>query len=161
VRWKTLGLLACLLIDAILAACGTSSPRIPKGAKEPLDRYYSREFLLTEYSLVSAQQATQVVGIDEALRSQGVTPHGLSEVDEAWCVTTDPVVKHVIEGTYEEDWEDKLSEVVWAVEVILIVRQGDRWNAGAVWEYFDHDVMGGSASVAQETTAVLMALGCK
>lgn len=152
-RWKTLGLLACLLIDAILVACGASSPRIPKGAEEALDRYY-REFYVTEYSLVSAQQATQVVGIDEALRSQGVTPHGLSEVDEGWCVTTDPVVGHEISISPS-------SPAIWEADVILITRCGSRWWAGAVWDYFSHDKFVGSDGVAREVSAVLRALGCE
>lgn len=162
-RWKTPALVVCLIIGTILVAWVLIRPQIPRGAKEALDRYY-REFYVTEYSLLSAQQATQVLGIDEALRSQGVTPHGLSEVDEAWCVTTDQVWELVIEpywGPHEEDWEGKPSEALWAVDVILIVRQGNRWNAGAVWDYFDHDIMAGSASVAQETSAVLRALGCE
>jgi hypothetical protein len=65
-------------------------------------------------------------------------------------------------GPNEEDWAGQPSSpAVWTADVILIVRQGDRWNAAPVWDYFLHDKYVGSAAVAPEISAVLRALQCE
>ena len=54
--------------------------------KRALDRYMDQP-----YTITAAQPAAHLQGIAKALRSQGITPLLLEGIDEAWCVSTDPV----------------------------------------------------------------------
>ena len=118
-----------------------------------------------QYALLSAQRATLVDGMDEMLRSQGIVPRRLGDLDEAWCVTTDPVMHYEISYYVPPSERDRVgqprSQAVWTAQVLLVVRRGEAWQAGPVWDYFEHDGLAGSDGVAGQIYLVLRALGCK
>jgi hypothetical protein len=139
-------------------------PPIPEGAKEALDSYYHQAGY-RQYSLLSVQSATQVVGIDETLRSLGVTPRRLQGIDEVWCITAEPAVSYEISFYQAPSESDRIgrprSPAVWTARVVLLVRRGDNWEAAPAWDYFEHDLLVGSEGVASQIYFVLRALGCK
>jgi hypothetical protein len=140
------------------------APPIPEGAKEALDAYYGQAGY-RQYSVLTAQRANQVVGIDETLGLLGVTPRRLHGMDEVWCITAEPAVSYEIsfyQVPVESEWIGRpRSPAVWAARVVLLVRRGDTWEAAPVWDYFEHDPLAGSDGVASQIYFVLRALGCK
>ena len=112
-RWKAQVFLACLVIGALLVACGAGGSRLPKGAEDALaNTVAEHEGDHFQYSIVSARKAT-------------LTSSDL-EADELWCVVIDQPV------TMPWLWAEITSSR------FLVVRQGDVWEgaipAEALWD---------------------------
>ena len=155
---------AVTLSAEVPATVPAEGPPVPEGARQALDRFFDRAGY-GQYALLSAQRATPVDGIDQVLRSQGIVPRRLGGLDEAWCVTTDPVMRYEISYYVPPSERDRVgqprSQAVWTAQVLLVVRRGHAWQAGPVWDYFEHDGLAGSDGVAGQIYLVLRALGCK